>query len=129
MRKYALVRRFRAAAEAFPHLPLVLGHGGARDAAEAIALAREHPNLWLGLASLGATQIDEALAALGPERLLFESDWPFYHLAVTLAKVLIVTRESPGARAPILGGNAERLLAEAAKAGRTNVACASNGGD
>jgi predicted TIM-barrel fold metal-dependent hydrolase len=46
------------------------------------------------------------------ERLLFGTDWPFYHLAATLAKVLIVTDapERRGIRNAILRENAERLL-------------------
>jgi predicted TIM-barrel fold metal-dependent hydrolase len=42
--------------------------------------------------------------------LLFGTDWPFYHLGATLAKVLLVTRERPDARDAILRGNALRLL-------------------
>lgn len=43
--------------------------------------------------------------------MLFGTDWPFYHLAASLAKVLIVTEDSPEVRASILRGNALRLLA------------------
>jgi predicted TIM-barrel fold metal-dependent hydrolase len=44
--------------------------------------------------------------------MLFGTDWPFYHLAATLAKVLIATNESDRSeiRHAILRGNAERLL-------------------
>jgi len=42
--------------------------------------------------------------------MLFGTDWPFYHLCATLAKVLIVTEGKPEQRAAILRGNAERLL-------------------
>jgi predicted TIM-barrel fold metal-dependent hydrolase len=47
---------------------------------------------------------------VGADRLLFGSDWPFYHLAVTLAKVLIVTEGRPDDRYAILRGNADHLL-------------------
>ena len=57
-----------------------------------------------------STRLDELIDRLGSERLLFGSDWPFYHLAATLAKVLIVTQGRPEARHAILRGNAERLL-------------------
>jgi predicted TIM-barrel fold metal-dependent hydrolase len=53
-----------------------------------------------------ARLIDE----VGADRLLFGSDWPFYHLAATLAKILIVTEGRPAARHAILRGNADRLL-------------------
>ena len=48
---------------------------------------------------------------VGTERLLFGTDWPFYHLGASLAKVLIVTETQPPAvRHAILRGNAERLF-------------------
>ncbi|MFQ5667144.1 MAG: amidohydrolase family protein, partial [Candidatus Binatia bacterium] len=45
MRKYALMRRYAAALDGFPQLPFVLGHAGARDVADANALARQHANV------------------------------------------------------------------------------------
>jgi predicted TIM-barrel fold metal-dependent hydrolase len=47
---------------------------------------------------------------VGPDRLLYGTDWPFYHLAATLAKVLLVTRDRTDIRDAILRGNALRLL-------------------
>jgi predicted TIM-barrel fold metal-dependent hydrolase len=111
IRKFALMRHYEAPAAEFPDVHFVFGHGGARDLERAIPIARAHRNVWLGLSSLGVSQIDRALSALGPERLVFGSDWPFYHLAVTLAKILIVTRGDAGVRDALLRGNAEAVLA------------------
>ena len=111
IRKFALMRRYEPAVSAFPEVRFVFGHGGARDLERAIPIARAHANVWLGLSSLGVSQIDRALEALGPERLLFGSDWPFYHLATPLAKILIVTRGDPTVRDALLRHNAEALLA------------------
>jgi predicted TIM-barrel fold metal-dependent hydrolase len=111
IRRYALMRRYEPAVAEFPDVRFVFGHGGARDLERAIPIARAHRNVWLGLSSLGVSQIDAALAALGPERLINGSDWPFYHLAVSVAKILIVTRGDAGARDALLAGNAEPLLA------------------
>jgi predicted TIM-barrel fold metal-dependent hydrolase len=110
IRKYALMRHYEPAAADFPDVRFVFGHGGARDLERAIPIARAHRNVWLGLSCLGASQIATALAALGPERLVNGSDWPFYHLAVSLAKILIVTRDDPGARDALLRDNALALL-------------------
>ena len=46
--------------------------------------------------------------------MVFGSDWPFYPLAATLAKVLLVTEGTPDARAAILRDNAERIFAASA---------------
>jgi predicted TIM-barrel fold metal-dependent hydrolase len=48
----------------------------------------------------------------GGDRLLFGTDWPFYHIGASLAKVLIVTA-APGRqdlRRRILRDNAQRLF-------------------
>jgi predicted TIM-barrel fold metal-dependent hydrolase len=58
----------------------------------------------------GVTVLAEMIDRLGGDRLLYGTDWPFYHLAATLAKVLIVTEGRPELRDAILRGNAERLL-------------------
>jgi len=110
LRPYALLRHYEPAVAEFPRVRFVFGHGGARDLARAIPVARRHRNVWLGLASLGVTQIDEALRALGPERLVFGSDWPFYHLAATLAKILVVAGDDPPVRDRLLRHNALGLL-------------------
>jgi predicted TIM-barrel fold metal-dependent hydrolase len=87
----------------------VLGHAGARDLPDALPLARR-PNVWLECASPGTSALADALAALGPEKLAFGSDWPFYPVAASLAKVLLLTRGDPPARALVLRENAERIL-------------------
>ena len=47
----------------------------------------------------------------GPtDRVLFGSDWPFYHQATAMAKVLIATEGRPEVRRQVLYGNAARLL-------------------
>ncbi len=109
-RRYALPRHYEGALASFPRLPFVLGHGGARDGAEALELGLRYPNAWLGIHGQGVTRLDEMIRRTGGERLLFGTDWPFYHLAATLAKVLIVTEERPQLRAALLRDNALRLL-------------------
>jgi D-alanyl-D-alanine dipeptidase len=116
MRRYALLRRYAAAAEAWPSVRFVLGHAGARDLPDALPLARR-PNVWLESASPGASALAEALAAVGPEKLVFGSDWPFYPVAASLAKVLLVTRDDRRARALVLRENAERILRPAPAGG------------
>lgn len=109
--RYALPRHYEAALADFPDVPFVIGHSGARDVAGFIPLAQRYENAWLGVHGQGVTSLHEILEATGGERMLFGTDWPWYHLCATLAKVLIVTEGRPEQRAAILRGNAERLLA------------------
>ncbi len=118
MRQYAVMRRYVPPIAAFPRVQFVLGHAGARDVAAAIPLAQRHANVWLEIAGQGVTQLHDLLLQVGADRLLFGTDWPFYPLAATLAKVLIVTEGQPSARAAILRGNAERVFATAASTRR-----------
>jgi predicted TIM-barrel fold metal-dependent hydrolase len=110
---FALPRHYEGALAAFPNLSFVLGHAGARDGEDMLELGLRYENAWFGLHGQGITHLDTLIRRIGGERLLFGTDWPFYHLAATLAKVLIVTDTPDRAeiRHAILRGNAERLLA------------------
>ena len=110
---YAMPRHYEGALSTFPNLPFVIGHAGARDGEAMLEMALRHENAWLGIHGQGITHLDHMIQKTGGERMLFGTDWPFYHLAATLAKVLIVTEEGgrEEIRHAILRGNAERLLA------------------
>lgn len=111
--QFTLMRNYEPMLRRFPEVQFVLGHAGARDIADAVPLARKYPNAWMEIHGQGVTSLHELIAAVGPERLLFGTDWPFYHLAATLAKVLIVTEGKPELRRAILAGNAARLFGAA----------------
>lgn len=95
----------------FPNLDFILGHSGARyNGEDAIALARENQNCWMCLAGPSIPIMELMLEELGPERMLYGTDWPFYPQAMQLAKILIMTRCDRTVRDMILAENAERFL-------------------
>ena len=109
---FAMPRHYEAPLAEFPDLHFILGHAGARDNSAMVDLALRYDNAWLGIHGQSVSNLDAMVEATGGERLLFGSDWPFYHIGSSLAKVLMVT-EAPGRRAlrdRILSGNAQRLL-------------------
>lgn len=109
-RRRSQVFRYERALAECPETTFVLGHSGALQWEEALALANRYPNAWLEVScqSLGAIR---AILEKGPRaRTMFGSDWPFYHQAMGLAKVLIATEEDRALRAAVLHGNAARLL-------------------
>jgi len=112
-RKYAVMKNYVGAVSEFPRVRFIFGHSGARDYREAIPIARQHANVWMDVEGQGVGALREMLTALGPEKLVFGSDWPFYPLAATLAKVLIVTGHDQPVRDMILSGNARRFFGEA----------------
>jgi predicted TIM-barrel fold metal-dependent hydrolase len=108
--RYALPRHYEGAIAAFPKLQFILGHAGARDVETALPLAERYDNVWLDTHGQGVSTLHAMLRRTGGERMLFGTDWPFYHLAASLAKLLIITEGHPEQRYALLRGNAERLL-------------------
>ena len=117
--RYAMPRHYEAVLANFPRLPVILGHAGARDGEAMLALAMRYDNTWLDIHGQGVSSLDEIIRRTGGERLLFGSDWPFYHIGSSLAKVLICTQD-PGRRAireAILRQNALSLFPDSAATG------------
>lgn len=114
--RYAMPRHYEAVLRNFPDLAIVLGHAGARDARAMLAMTRPHANAWLGIHGQSLRMLDTIIEASGGERLLFGTDWPWYHIGATLAKILLCT-DRPRLRRQrrmVLRENALRLLPELA---------------
>ncbi|MFT6051537.1 MAG: putative TIM-barrel fold metal-dependent hydrolase [Halioglobus sp.] len=112
--RYAMPRHYEAVLANFPNLQVILGHAGARDSEAMLTLALKYDNAWLGIHGQGVTQLDEIIRRTGGERLLFGTDWPFYHIGSSLAKVLICTdtADKRAIRQSILRDNALALFPE-----------------
>lgn len=93
-----------------PETEFVLGHAGSLQHREAIAIQRANGNAWLEISGLSLGQLREVIAEADTDRILFGSDWPFYHPVLPLAKVLVATEGRPELRRKILHDNAARLL-------------------
>jgi len=109
---FAMPRHYEAALREFPNLQFILGHAGARDMQGMLALARSYNNAWLDIHGQGLSRLEQLIQETDGERLLFGTDWPFYHIGASLAKVLITT-QAPARRRiryAILRGNAETLI-------------------
>ena len=96
----------------FPDVTVLMDHMGYREwTSDAIEAARDHPNLYLGttIAAFEPLTIKRAVDALGPERIVYGSNWP--NLYSDLA-VQAIQRYGFGAEteALILGGNLARIL-------------------
>jgi predicted TIM-barrel fold metal-dependent hydrolase len=96
----------------FPDVTVLMDHMGYREwVSDAIEAARDNPNLYLGttISSFEPTTIERAVRELGPERVVYGSNWPncYSDLAVEA-----IRRQKLGAEAEelILGGNLARIL-------------------
>lgn len=104
------VRWYEEPIRANPKTQFVLGHSGALQHREAIVLQKKYPNVWLDISSLSLGQFNDLVADADMSRVMFGSDWPFYHPVLPLAKVLIATEGRPALRRAVLHDNAARLL-------------------
>lgn len=107
------VERYEQTIAANPRTTFVLGHSGALQHTQAIELATRYPNTWFELSCLGLGALRDVIDGVPADRLLYGTDWPFYHQALTLARVLIATEGDDALRRAVLHDNAARLLAAA----------------
>jgi uncharacterized protein len=118
--QYAEPRAFADALRAFPELPIVLAHLGGGAWRQALEIARAFPNAYFDcceiLAWTGATnapddaQLARLIRDIGPERVLFGTDFPWYGLDESVEQINRLPLLSREEKAAILGANAVRLL-------------------
>jgi uncharacterized protein len=93
-----------------PDTRFVLGHSGALQFDLALQLAQRYRNVWLELSSQGLPNVRRLVLEAPEDRVLFGSDWPFYHQSMPLAKTLIATDDRREQRGRILWDNAAALF-------------------
>ena len=93
-----------------PDTTFVLGHSGALQMGLALELANSYPNVWLELASQSVSNVRTILERGPEDRIVFGTDWPFYHQAFGLVKVLIAAGDRLELRHRVLWENAARLF-------------------
>lgn len=103
-----------------PRLNLVLAHLGGALWRQARPLAAAYPQVsfdlceiiaWAGSADgPSRQQLAQTILEIGPERVLFGTDFPWYDVARTVEQVVDLPLLSTEQKEAILGGNAVRLL-------------------
>lgn len=119
--EFSEIERFANWFRKWPKTPFVVARMGFNDPNQAIDLAEEHENVFLETSWQPTETIAEAVRRVGPTRLVFGSDWPILggNQRVGLRRIRdavasqMFTEEDAE---KILGGNAEKLLAAAARA-------------
>lgn len=104
---------FALIASEYPDVSIILGHAGVTGEGHrrAIQVAQQHPSLYLELCGSFTTGhwIRRMVDAVGADRVLYGSDFPFIELRYGLGRVVFAQLEME-ALALVLGGNARRLL-------------------
>ena len=109
-RKMCQLYHYERAVDLCPEATFVLGHSGALQFERGLALAQRHENVYLESSSQGLTNVRRIAEEGPPDRIMFGSDWPFYHQALPLAKALLATEGEPARREAFLWRNAARLF-------------------
>jgi predicted TIM-barrel fold metal-dependent hydrolase len=109
-RELSQLKHYWRAIHDHPDTTFVLGHSGALQWSMALELAKAYPNVHLELASQSLHAIERLLDDAPSDRIMLGSDWPFYHQATAVAKVLVATEKRPELRRPVLWDNAARLF-------------------
>lgn len=95
----------------FPRLKLLVAHPGYPSIMENYALAQKYPNLYFDISGGGLTRwgmLKKGLELLGPERILFGSDFPVVSNGMYVAAVLF-EHLTPAERKMVLRDNFLRL--------------------
>jgi uncharacterized protein len=109
-KEHADIKHYWKMAEALEGSPCILGHASMNQFRSAVEIAEKHPHVMLEVSGQPPAHLHEMLDRLGPDRLLYGSDWPVYPQAAPIAKILIATEGNPEARVKILRDNARRVL-------------------
>jgi hypothetical protein len=104
------IKHFREPVERMPEVTFIFGHAGIHMYKEGIEMVKQHGNVYLELSGQPPARIREMIDAGISDRLLFGSDWPYYMVALPLAKVLLATEGMAEVRKKILYDNARALL-------------------
>lgn len=105
--------QFDTVATNWPEVVILLGHSGVTGEGHrrAMAVALKHPNLYLEVCGSLTTGhwIQQMVASVGPQRVIYGSDFPFIELRYGLGRVVFAGLP-PETLALVLGGNARRVL-------------------
>jgi predicted TIM-barrel fold metal-dependent hydrolase len=101
--------------EEFANTPFVLAHMNWHSPGVAMELAARYPNVYVDTSWQPSEVIGEAIRRIGPERILFGSDWPLVgnNIAIGLERIRECVRMgsmSAEDSVLILGENARKLL-------------------
>jgi predicted TIM-barrel fold metal-dependent hydrolase len=109
-RRLSQVANYEAPIAEFPETTFILGHSGALQCEQAVTLQKRYRNVYLEVSCISLDQMQTVFRQADEERIMFGSDWPFYHPSLQMAKVLLLTEGNAGLRKKVLYDNAARLL-------------------
>ena len=121
--QFAAPAAFETLATSFPRLRAVIAHLGGAAWRETVVVAKRHPGFWFDCSEMvswlgapRAPRLDEfvrTVRAVGVERVLYGSDYPWYAPADGIRRLREMTAFSSSERESILGANAAYVFSRA----------------
>ena len=113
--QYTDPARAAVCAERYPDTPILMVHmggSGQPDVSEhVIDVAKNHPNMYLIGSAIGVDRVKNAIDLLGPDRVLFGSDTPFYSLEENKKAYLeMLSQYDESVLRKVMGENARKLF-------------------
>ncbi|TXT53385.1 MAG: hypothetical protein BAJALOKI2v1_1000008 [Promethearchaeota archaeon] len=108
----SLKETFEKIVSFFPDFQYIIGHAGGSGAFLDIwKTCKRHPNVYIETSMAPTTSpLEEVIWKLGPERILFGSNFPYCSTSVEIRKILSLYKVSDEDKKQILESNAEVLF-------------------
>jgi len=111
LRRFVKIDDYLCAVRDFPKVRFILGHGGGySDWTEAIEIAKKYENVYLETSGQPPKVISEFVKKIDINKILYGSDWPFYPMAISIAKTLLATESDKQVRKKIFYSNAQNFF-------------------
>jgi len=104
--------KFEKIIQAFPDIPIVMGHCGMRQGEQVMELARKYENVYGDSSNQPLKTLRKMASVLGKDRLLFGSDWPTSHQITPIKIGLKLTQGDTEFQEKFFFKNAINLLNE-----------------
>jgi uncharacterized protein len=109
-KKFTEKEDFAYVIKRFSKTKFIMGHSGIYDFEFMARLGAKYENVYLDLNGQPPSSIKKIIKIMGADRLLFGSDWPYYPISISLAKLLLATEDNKKIRSKIFFQNTEFLL-------------------
>jgi len=110
--EYGEVSNYEKLAAAFPNQVFIMGHCNLTSPERVFSLARKYPNVYADMSFQSAKNIRRGFNAMGEDRLLYASDFPFSLPRYAVKVGMQATRQSNSLREKFFFKNAETLVGE-----------------
>ena len=95
---------------AFPNVKFIAGHAALAQAWELMPLIERFNNVWVDVSFQGYPAIRDLIATLGPEKVMYASDWPWGAIWPAIRQVKRACRGDKGLERRLFYDNAAELL-------------------